>query len=929
MIVSLRTFPLFYTAIIVLIAARPVCGQEKSPLLVPPAAITSPAATPQTNDLQLSDVLFKNLKARAIGPAVMGGRVSDIAIDPHNPFVFYVGLATGGLFKTGDNGVSFDPVFDKQPFLSIGGVAVAPSDSDIVWVGTGEANDRNSSEWGNGVYRSTDGGGTWQNVGLKESRAIARILVHPAHPEIAYVAAMGHLWKDGGERGLFKTTDAGKTWKAILQASGANAARTGCGDVIFDPSNPEILYAVLYARQRNPWSFTSGPAATGGEDVGGIFKSTNDGATWKKLSGGGLPAQTGRIGLAISIRNPRIVMAVVQSDEGGANDIREIHSRRGGVFRSEDSGEKWTRVSSINPRPFYFSQIRIDPGNDQRVYLLGQALLVSDDGGKNFREDLSEKVHPDCHALVIQAGSAPPPKPAKPEDKNKPPKPPVCQRLLLGTDGGVYQSFAAGKGWDHLNRIPAGEYYRITLDDTRPFYRIAGGLQDNENWVGPSGVQSKEGIRNSDWTSLAGGDGFYVLFDPADRDTFYAESQGGNVHRLNLRTGELRELRPEPPEGQPRYRFHWNSPLLASRHRPGVLYLAGNRVFRLTDRAEHYAVISPDLTHNDPARTTASGSGAEDFGVIYSLAESPLRAGVLWAGTDDGRLWVTENDGGKWTELTANLPDAIRGQWIVRIEPSAHDPNVAYVALSAYRAGDDHPAIVRTGDGGKTWQNVAGDLPTNAPIEVVREDPVNPRLLYAGTHFGLFASFDQGAHWIRITDLPAVRVDDLQIHPRTGDLVIATHGRSIDILDDTRSFRELTPEVSAKPAHLFTVRPAMGFYLLPGFVDSNGKAVYRGDNPPEGALLTVWVKDFTGDEIKVAITNSVGVPVANLKAPGVAGMTRLTWDLRPTKDVMIEYGGDDPKKLLPAGDYTAELSYGQLKMKQTFHVDIAEGITPR
>src|SRR6266404_1005318 len=899
-----------------------------SPTGTPPALSSAATPSPSATTPQFTDVLFKNLKARAIGPAVMGGRISDIAIDPSNPFVFYVGLAHGGVFKTGDNGVSFDPIFDKQPVLSIGAIAIAPSDSDVIWVGTGEANDRNSSGWGNGVYRSNDGGENWQNVGLKDSRAIGRIVVDPRKPDVAYVAASGHLWADGGERGLYKTTDAGKTWNLILQAPSPHNARTGCCDVILDPSNSEIVYAALYARQRTPWSFFSGPDATNGEDIGDIFKSTNGGASWKKLSGG-LPSQTGRIGLTISASNPKIVMAVVQSYEGGSGQLTDLRSKSGGVFRSEDGGEKWTRTSAIDPRPFYFSQIRIDPANDQRVYLLGFGLLVSDDGGKNFREDLSEKVHPDCHAFAIQPGTVPPPKPPKPEDKNKPPKPPVCQRVLLGTDGGVYQSFAAGKSWNHLNSIPAGEFYRITLDDTKPYFRIAGGLQDNENWVGPSAVPTKEGIRNSDWTALAGGDGFYVVFDPNDRDTFYAESQQGEVHRINLRNGELRRLRPEPTEGAPRYRFHWNSPLIGSRHKPGVIYLGGNCVFKLTDRAEKYSVISPDLTHNDPARTTATGSGAETYGVVYSLAESPKRAGLLWAGTDDGRLWITENDGGKWTELTNNLPEPARGQWIVRIEPSNADPNIAYVATNAYRAGDDRPMILRTVDLGKTWQPVVGDLPANDPVEMVREDPVNPKLLYAGTHFGLFASFDQGTHWIRISDVPAVRVDDVQIHPRTNDLVIATHGRSIAILDDSTPLRELTPEIAAKPAHLFSVRSVTGAYLQPGFVDSNGKGVYRGANPAEGALFTVWVKEFTGDEIKIAVTKSTGQPVANLKAPDAPGLTRMNWDLRPTKDVSIEYGGDDPKRLLPAGDYNAELTFGTLKVKQTFHVDLAEGITPR
>lgn len=858
----------------------------------------------------------------------MGGRVTDIAIDPRNPFVFYVGLGHGGIFKSGDSGVTFDPVFDKQSHLSIGSIAVASSDSDVLWVGTGEANDRNSADWGDGVYRTTDGGDHWQNVGLQNSRCIARVVVDPKNPEIAYVAAMGNLWADGGERGLYKTTDGGKNWKLVLEAPAPHNARTGCGDVVLDPSNPQIMYAALYARRRTPWSFTSGPEASDGQDVGGIFKSTNGGANWKKLSAG-LPAQTGRIGLAISASNPKIVMAVVQSYEGGSGILTDLRSKSGGVFRSEDGGEKWTRASALDPRPFYFSQIRIDPVNDKRVYLLEFALLVSDDGGKNFREDLSEKVHPDLHALAIQPNSAPSPKPPKPEDKNKPPKPPVCLRLLLGTDGGLYQSFAGGKNWDHLNKFPAGEFYRISLDDSKPYFRIAGGLQDNENWVGPSGVPSKEQIRNSDWIALAGGDGFYVLFDPTDRDTFYAESQEGEVHRINLRNGELRRLRPQPAEGQPRYRFHWNSPMVMSRSNPGVIYLAGNHVFKLTDRMEKYSIISPDLTHNDPAKTNATGSGAEGYGVVFSLAESSKRAGLLWAGTDDGRLWITENDGGQWTELTNNVPEPVRGQWIVCIHPSQNDPNVAYLAANGYRTGDDRPMILRTADLGKTWQSLAGDLPPNDPVEVIREDPVNTKLLYAGTHFGVFASFDQGVHWVRIGDVPPVRVDDVQIHPRTNDLVIATHGRSLAILDDSTPFREFTPEVQSKAAHLFPVRAVIGAYLQPGFADSNGKGIYRGQNPPEGALFTVWVKEFTGDEIKISVTKSTGEPVANLKAPGAPGFTRLNWDLRPTKDVSVEYGGDDPKRLLPAGDYNAELSFGTTKVKQSFHVDLAEGITPR
>src|SRR6202030_3292087 len=414
----------FFVWLVSICVAAFTAATEETPPGVSPAAGASPTASsvtttpplsssvtpaPSPTAPPLSDVFFKNLKARSIGPAVMGGRVSDIAIDPRNPFVFYVALGHGGIFKPRDSGVTFDPIFDKQPVLSIGAIAIAPSDSDVIWVGSGEANDRNSSDWGNGVYRTTDGGEHWANVGLKDSRTIARIVVDPKNPEVAYVAAMGNLWADGGERGLYKTSDGGKNWKLILQAAAPHNARTGCGDVILDPNNPQTVYAALYSRQRTPWSFTSGPNATNGEDAGGIFKSTNGGASWKKLTGG-LPAQTGRIGLAVSTNKPNVVMAVVQSYEGGSGTLSDLRSKSGGVFRSEDGGEHWTRMSAIDPRPFYFSQIRIDPVNDQRVYLLQFALMVSDDGGKNFREDLSEKVHPDCHAFAIQPNSAPSPK---------------------------------------------------------------------------------------------------------------------------------------------------------------------------------------------------------------------------------------------------------------------------------------------------------------------------------------------------------------------------------------------------------------------------------------------------------------------------------------------------------------------------------------
>jgi len=893
-------------AIFVICSFSPAQKQKPKPKDAPaPAVAATPAPAPPAEP-PLDAVLVRGLKARSIGPAVMGGRVSDVALDANDPSTFYVALGTGGVMKTTNSGVTFDAIFEKEPVAAIGAVAVAPSDSKVVWVGTGEANDRNSSSWGHGVYRSTDGGETWTHAGLKSSRTIARIVVHPTDPKTAWVAAGGDLWNFGGERGLYKTTDAGATWKLVLNAAAPYNDRVGCGEVALDPSDPNVLYAALYARQRTPWSFVSGADLTDGKDLGGIFKSTDGGETWKKLDQG-LPPRTQRIGLGIYRKNPKIVYAIVQSDEGGTSSIDEVRSKRGGVFRSDDAGESWTRVNPLNPRPFYFSQIRVDPENDQRIYVLGFALHVSDDGGKTFREDLFEKVHPDLHALAI-------------DTKNP-------KRLLLGTDGGLYQSFDGAKAWDHLNHIAAGEFYRLNFDMSAP-YRICGGLQDNLNWVGPSRTRTKEGIINSDWINIGGGDGFYCVFDPDDPEIVYTESQQGFVHRMDMRSGQVKMLRPEPSEGQKAFRFHWNSPLIASRHTKGAMYLAGNHVFRLTQQGEHWQRISPDLSTQDPKKTVAVGSGAENYAVVYALAESPLKVGLLWAGTDDGKLWITENDGQSWTDLTANLPAPAKGQWIMRLEASYADANVAYLAVDAHRTGNYSPLAYRTADRGKSWQSIAADLPAEGPVKVLREDPKNPRLLYAGTEFGLFISVDRGAHWVKFGELPTVAVDDIAVHPREDDLLIATHGRSLYIVDDIRPLQQFTLEVREKPAHLFPVRPALGMHMMPGFADWNGKAVFRGDNPPEGALISFFVKAFTGEEVKIKITNAAGQPVAKFKLPGAPGLGRIAWDLKPTKDVLAEYGGEGQKHVTP-GEYTVTFAYGTYSQTEKFQVTVAPGVETR
>ena len=898
----------FLIATTVVLTSPPLAAQaaKQKPAAQKPSAAAVPAAAVPAPGLKMTPSMLTALKARSIGPAVMSGRVSEIALDPVNPFVFYVAMGTSGVMKTSDNGGTFDGIFAEQPVASVGAVTIAPSDPKVVWVGTGEANDRNSSSWGNGVYRSEDGGGTWTHVGLANSKTIARIVVHPRDPKTAWVAAMGDLWVPSAERGLYKTTDGGKTWKALLQAPAPHVNTVGCGDVAIDPSNPDVVYAALYARQRTPWSFVAGPDATDGKDLGGIFKSTDGGATWRKLEKG-LPGQTGRVGVAVYAKDPKIVYAVVQSAEGGTANIDDVRSKRGGVFRSEDGGESWTRTNPLDPRPFYFSQIRVDPTNDQRVYVLGFMLHVSEDGGKSFREDRFKNVHSDCHALVID--------PRHPE------------RLLLGTDGGPYQSFDGGAHWDLLNRFAAGEFYRISTDSSVP-YRVCGGLQDNSNWVGPSRTWSKEGIINSDWIEVAGGDGFSCVFDGTDPNVIYTESQSGDLYRFNMKNGEVKPLRPEPAEGQLAFRFHWAAPLIPGLHQKGVMYLAGNRVFQLTSRGEQWKAISPDLSARDVNRIMTTGSGAETFGVVYALAESPVKEGVLWAGTDDGKVWVTTDGGSNWTDLTANLPAAVKGQWISRIEAGHFDAQVAYLAVDAHRTGNYAPLAYRTADAGKTWQSIVGNLPADQPVKVVREDVRKENLLYAGTEFGLFVSLDRGVQWVKYPEFPTVAVDDIAIQPRELDLVVATHGLSLFIVDDIRPLQEMTSEIQGSDAYLFAPRPAFGSNLLPGWAEESGTTVYRGTNPPLGAILNVYVKQFTGAEIKVTISNAAGTPVANLRAPGAPGINRLVWDLKPTKDLLNEYGGEGQKFVRP-GEYSVTLTFGKTKQTEKLKVEIAEGLETR
>jgi len=856
-----------------LLAAAPLAAQKRA------------AAAPV---VALDTLVYHSLKFRALGPAVMGGRMSAFAARPGSSTI-YAATGTGGLFKTTNNGTTWSAPFEGEAVASIGSVALSATDTTLVWVGTGEGNGRNSSSWGNGVYKSTDGGGKWTNMGLAESHDIPAIAVDPRNADVVWVAALGHLWGRNKERGVYKTIDGGKTWNAVLQLGDS----VGAVDLVLDPTNPDVAYAAMYMRLRTPWSYRSGGP------VGGIYKTTDGGKAWTKL-GGGLPAQTGRIGLDIYAKNPQVLYAVIESDEGGPRDIDDIKSRSGGVFRTDDGGTSWRRMQDIAPRGFYFSKVRIDPTTDSRIYILGFGLHVSDDSGHTFRSDGAEKPHGDLHDLWID-----------PADRN---------RLVLGTDGGIYFSWDGSKTWSFVNNVATGEYYEVTYDFRTP-YRVCGGLQDNGSWCGPSQKHASDGIWNGDWYRVGDCDGYYVQVDSTDADIVYAECQGGNAFRVNLRNNQVYGIKPQAKEGTPAFRFNWDSPLAISHHDPTVLYLGGNRLFRLTERGDRWEAISPDLSTANPETMITAGSSAETYNTIVSFSESPLSPRILWAGTDDGNIQVTRDGGATWTSVGKNLKGLPRPDlYVARVEASHFDSGTAYVAIDGHRSDVFQPLIYVTTDFGRAWAPLAGNLPAGGPVKSFREDPVNRDLLFAGTEFALWFSLDRGKSWNRLRNgLPTVAFDDIQIHPRDHDLIVGTHGRSIYLLDDIVALEELTPAVRDSAAWLFSIRPAQPFWKAQ---ESGlwGQNFYVADNPPAGAYIDFYLKSYSADDVSIAIADSVsGTEVAKLTAPGNPGLNRVMWDLRP-KESLRTAGPGEPTEYVKPGTYTVTMSVAGKTLKRSLIV---------
>jgi photosystem II stability/assembly factor-like uncharacterized protein len=776
------------------------------------------AAKAAVSEPKYDDTLFSGLALRNIGPALTSGRIADIAVDPRDPRTWYVAVASGHLWKTTNAGTTFTPLLDDQTVYSIGCVTIDPRDSLTVWVGSGENNSQRSVSWGDGVYKSTDGGRSWKNVGLATSEHIGKIVVDPRDSNVVYVAAQGPLWKAGGERGLYKTTDGGKSWKAVLTIS----ENTGVTDVVLDPSNPDTLYAAAYQRRRHVFTLING----GPESA--IHKSTDGGATWTKLTTGLPKEQMGRIGLAIPPTAPKTVYAIIEASR-----------KTGGFYRSQDGGGNWEkRDSQVSTSPQYYSEIFVDPSDADRVYAIDTYLRVTDDGGKTFHRVEQKNIHVDYHVVWID--------PAK------------SDHLLAGNDGGLYETWDRGANWQFKPNLPVTQFYRISADDALPFYHVYGGTQDNFSLGGPSRTTTVHGITNTDWYVTLGGDGFRSIPDPSDSNIIYAESQNGGLNRFDKRTGEALDIQPQPAGSMDPLRMNWDSALIVSPHQSKRLYFGAQYLFRSDDRGDTWKPVSADLTRHLNRNTlpvmgrvwgidaVAKNASTSFYGNIVSLAESPLKEGLIYAGTDDGLVQVTEDGGQNWRKVDKfpGVPDLT---YVSSLAASAHDANTVYAAFDNHKRGDFKPYLLVSTDRGATWKSIAANIPATYTTYSIVEDHVDPKLLFAGTEFGIFFSQNGGTSWIQLKGgMPTIAVRDLWIQKRRNDLVAGTFGRGVYILDDYRPLRTMNATIAGAEGTLFAPREAELYvertpYGLPGPA-FQGASFFTAPNPPFGAVFTYHLK---------------------------------------------------------------------------------------
>ncbi len=848
------------------------------------------------------------LKWRSVGPANNAGRISAVHGVPGDPSTYYVAGANGGIIKTTNGGTTFKPIFDKQSVGSIGAIAIAPSDPNVIYVGTGEGNPRNNASIGDGMYKSVDAGEHWTKIGLEKSDKIARIIVDSRNPNLVFVCGLGREWGPNEERGVFKTTDGGASWKRVLFVD----PQTACSDISADPGNSNVLYAGMYTYRRWAWHLESGGVNTA------VYKSVNGGDTWERLSGKdrdiGLPkGEMDRIGVAVAPSDPNIVYVITETKTEGE------------LWRSDDAGAHWRMVNrdpNINFRPFYYADLRVDPMNPNRVYTLSGSLYLSEDGGLNFRT-IAQGVHGDHQAMWID--------PLNPK------------RIVEGSDGGWQVSYDAAKTWEVVNTFAFTQFYHINYDMQKP-YMTCGGLQDNGNWCGPSrGVFG--GILKSDWFTVSGGDGFFTVPDLAQPWLIYSDAQGGMLNITDTRTGTQKTIYPYPNRvgsvgdamiGH-KYRFNWNSPIALSPQNPGVVYFGGNVLFKSTNHGNSFQVISPDLTTNDPAKQQSSGgpivvdnTAAEFHSTLLSISPSPLDSMLIWTASDDGVVQVTRDGGKTWSNVFKNIPGLKPAAWLATVEASHFDAGTAYVVADHHQDDDYAPYVYMTADFGRTWKPIMGDLPLSASwTHVVREDVKNRNLLFLGTEMGVWASWDRGTHWVSMRGtLPTVPVRDIQIHPRENDLLLATHGRGLYIMDDITALQQLGTAMASE-ATLFPAPVAIRWNQWNK--DGNlGQKTYRAENPPDGAMLTYFLKAQPPTEVNMSIADKDGRVVRRMnRVPDEAGVNRVSWDLQMDPDQRLNRVDWDGPIFVKPGTYTIKMTYGKMKEQKTsFRVDLAPKLEP-
>ncbi len=913
--------------------ALALCLAAAGPLAGPlQANAKEAAAQPGTLESALS-----HLQYRGIGPALMGGRIADLAVVEAKPQVFYIATGTGGVWRTDNHGTSWIPLFDDQPVSSIGDVTLDQSNPNLVWVGTGEPQNRQSSGWGNGVYKSTDAGNTWRHMGLDETRHIGRILMHPRDPEVVYVAAVGDLWGPNDERGVFRTSDGGETWENVLYVD----ENTGAIDLAMDPGDPNTVFAAMYQRRRTAWGFN------GGGPGSGLYRTFDGGDSWTELTEGLPEGDKGRIGIDVFRQDGNVVYALVEADArepgrgfGGGPGGDESRS---GLFRSLDRGETWEKMSSVNPRPMYYSQVRIDPGDVDRIYVLGGNLMVSDDGGRTFRSDGATQIHVDHHALWIN-----------PRDSD---------HMILGTDGGVAATWDGTAHWRMFDNLALGQFYAIGFDMRDPYY-VCGGLQDNDPWCGPSNTRSFHGIRHQDWYETAYGDGFFTIVDPTDSSIVFSESQNGNMNRYDLNTGEKTPMRPIPGpradgDTAKTYRFNWNSPLQLSPHDPATVYLAANYLLRSRDRGMSWEEVGGvDLTREIDRDTLeimgvpgsepqmSVNDGISTYGNITAFAESPAARGLLYVGTDDGNVQVSRDDGATWTNVADRIPGLPARTYVSRLEPSAHVEGRVYATFDGHRNADYAAYAYVSEDYGETWRRIANGLPDGWSVNVIVEHHRAPNLLFVGNETGVFVSVDRGERWVPLkNNLPVVPVDDILVHPRDNDLLVGTHGRSFWILADVTPLEHLAggddgegSSVLEAAGRVFPVARPTVMWAQRGDWPFFG-ATYSAPNPPRGTLLRYYLRDGVepagaaaeaggepagdaDDAFALTITDVDGGHVRTLEAPSKAGINEVVWDWRHDPPYEPEGGRQAAG---PAGFGQPGTPRGPVAMPGTYTVSMTVG----